>query len=141
MRKIILILFVFIGTLFSYGQKINEVNHFAFDTIRWEKMADKVYRKYKYGSSMMVAYLKLEKGAIVPLHKHPNEQITHILSGKVAVSIGDKTYNVGKGDVLIIPANVPHRFVALEETLDMDIFSPIRMDWINNNANYFKQDK
>lgn len=136
-RGVIFILMLW-GVVTGYGQKINEINHLSFDTIQWEKMTDKVYRKYAYGSSMTVAYLKLEKGAIVPMHNHPYEQITHILSGKVEVEMQNKKYILSKGDLLIIPANIPHRFFALEETLDMDIFSPIRMDWINNSATYFK---
>lgn len=139
MKKVLTIIAVLWVAMTAYGQKINEVNHFSFDSIPWEKMADKVYRKYKYGSGMTIAYLKLEKGAIVPLHKHPYEQITHIIAGKVEVEMENKKYIVAKGDVLIIPANIPHRFVALEETLDMDVFSPVRMDWINNTATYFKQ--
>lgn len=122
-----------------YSQKGNEVNHFSMDTMKWEKMADKVYRKYAYGSTMTIAYLKLEKGAFIPTHHHPNEQITHILNGKVEVKMQGKTYIVGKGEVLIIPPNVPHSFLALENTLDMDVFSPIRMDWINNTATYFNK--
>lgn len=125
------------GTIASYSQKLNEINHFSMDTLPWEKMADKVYRKYAYGSNTTVAYLKLYKGAFIPVHNHPNEQVTHILDGKVEVEMQGRKYIVSKGDVLIIPPNVPHSFIALENTLDMDVFSPIRMDWIKNTAGYF----
>lgn len=120
----------------AMAQKGNEVNHFSIDTLKYEKMMDKVERKYAYGSGGMIAYLKLEKGAHIQQHQHPNEQITHILEGKVKVKINEKVYIVKKGDVLIIPPNVPHEFWALENTLDLDIFTPIRMDWINKTENY-----
>lgn len=123
------------------AQKGNEVNHFSMDTLKYEKMMDKVERKYAYGSGGMIAYLKLEKGAHIQQHQHPNEQITHILEGKVKVKINDKEYIVKKGDVLIIPPNVPHEFWALENTLDLDIFTPIRMDWINKTENYLTPKK
>ena len=58
---------------------------------------DKVERKYAYGSMGMIAYFKLEKGAHIPKHKHPNEQITHILEGKVKVAINGVEYIVKKG--------------------------------------------
>jgi quercetin dioxygenase-like cupin family protein len=123
------------------AQKGNEVNHFSMDTLKYKKMMDKVERKYAYGSGGMIAYLKLEKGAHIQKHQHPNEQITHILEGKVKVQIDNKEYIVKKGDVLIIPPNVPHEFWALENTLDLDIFTPIRMDWINKTENYLTPKK
>lgn len=141
MKRNLIFIVIIAFSVTAFAQKYNEVNHFSMDTLKWEKMADKVYRKYAYGSSMTVAYLKLLKGAFIPMHNHPYEQATHILEGKVEVEMQGKKYVVSKGDVLIIPANIPHSFTALEETLDMDIFSPIRMDWINNKATYFKNDK
>lgn len=138
-KSIFSLVFLFIGFV-AFAQKGNVVNHFSMDTLKYEKMMDKVERKYAYGSGGMIAYFKLEKGAHIPKHKHPNEQITHILEGKVKVIIGDSTYIVKKGDVLIIPPNVEHEFFALENTLDMDIFTPVRMDWINKTETYFKKD-
>lgn len=119
------------------AQKLNEVNHFSVDTLRWEKMAHKVYRKYAYGSNSTVAHLKLIKGAFIPIHQHPNEQVTYIAEGKVEVVIDGKHYTVSKGETIIIPPNKPHSFEALETTYDIDFFSPIRMDWLSNNASYF----
>ena len=116
------------------AQKGNEVNHFSMDTLKYEKIMDKVERKFAYGTMGMIAYFKFEKGAHIPKHKHPNEQITHILEGKVKVAINGVEYIVKKGDVIIIPPNVEHEFWALENTLDMEMFTPLRMDWLNKRS-------
>nr|WP_315149850.1 cupin domain-containing protein [uncultured Flavobacterium sp.] len=142
--KLFQLALVAIVTFFTFkasAQKGNEVNHFSMDTLKYEKMMDKVERKYAYGSMGMIAYFKLEKGAHIPKHKHPNEQITHILEGKVKVAINGVEYIVKKGDVLIIPPNIEHEFWALEDTLDMDMFAPLRMDWLNKTETYFGDKK
>ena len=77
----------------------------------------------------MVAHVYLQQGAIVPEHSHHNEQITYVLKGKLRFWVGDdfsEMVDVGEGEVLHLPSNVPHKAEALEETLDVDIFSPPR---------------
>lgn len=70
------------------------------------------------------------------MHFHPNEQITWITQGAVKVLSQGKEFIVKPGDVLIIPPNVPHEFIALEDTIDIDFFTPVREDWLNNTAGY-----
>lgn len=115
----------------------NKPLQFSMDDLRWEKMTDKVYRQYAYGANGMVARFLLEKGAFIPEHRHPNEQITHIVSGSVEVEIEGAKHRVGAGGFIIIPPNKPHSFRALEDTIDMDFFSPVRMDWVQRTAGYF----
>ena len=81
----------------------------------------------------------LKKGAVVPDHRHESEQITYILEGALRFELEGKVVTVRKGEVLTIPSNVPHRAVALEDTLDLDIFSPIRVDWLTNNDEYLRR--
>jgi len=78
-------------------------------------------------------------GAVVPEHHHESEQITYILEGALKFEIEGKVVVVRKGEVLSIPSNVPHRAVAMEDTLDLDIFSPIRVDWLTNNDAYLRR--
>ena len=86
---------------------------------KWEELGDKLFRKYMYGSQGMIAMFKMDKGAKVPVHYHPNEQRTYILKGSVKVTMEGQDYIVKAGEVLIIPLNVPHEFVCLEdETID-----------------------
>jgi quercetin dioxygenase-like cupin family protein len=92
------------------------------------------------GDRMMLAQVWLEKGAIVPKHSHENEQLTYIVSGALHFWIGEDQKEevvVRAGEVLHIPSHVPHKAEALEDTLDVDIFSPPRQDWLNHTDTYF----
>lgn len=121
-----------------WAQKTNEIQHIKFDDEGWEQMAPKLQRKYVYGEKGMLALFKMDKGAKVPLHHHPNEQTSYITKGSVKVTMQGKEYMVKAGEILIIPANIPHEFECLEDgTLDFDFFAPPRTDWINGTANYF----
>ncbi len=105
-----------------------------------EKVTDQISRRLVTGEKMMLAHVYLDKGAIVPKHQHHNEQLTYILEGRLRFWIGeqgDETLDVGPGEVLHIPSNVWHRAEALEDTLDIDVFSPPREDWLNHTDNYF----
>jgi quercetin dioxygenase-like cupin family protein len=93
---------------------------------------------------MMIAHVYLAKGAIVPLHSHHNEQITYILEGKLRFTLGDggaggETVDVAAGEVLTIPAHVPHMAEALEDTLDVDVFHPPRQDWLDGSDAYLRE--
>jgi quercetin dioxygenase-like cupin family protein len=87
---------------------------------------------------MMIAHVYLAQGAIVPEHAHENEQITYILEGKLRFTLGDETIDVGAGEVLTIPPNVPHAAEALEDTLDVDVFTPPREDWLSGTDAYLR---
>jgi quercetin dioxygenase-like cupin family protein len=87
----------------------------------------------------MLAQIFIAKGGIVPEHHHEAEQITYILEGALKFQIEGKEVVVNKGQVLLIPSNVPHSAVALEDTLDVDVFSPLRYDWINKTDDYLRK--
>ncbi|GAC1446662.1 MAG: hypothetical protein NVSMB56_07480 [Pyrinomonadaceae bacterium] len=94
------------------------------------------------GDRMMLAHVYLKKGCIVPKHSHENEQITYILEGALRFWIGEdegEQIVVGAGEVLHIPSNVPHKAEALEDTLDVDIFSPPRQDWLDKTDDYLRR--
>ncbi len=86
----------------------------------------------------MVAQVFLKKGAVVPEHHHESEQITYILEGALEFQLEGRTVVVSKGEVLHIPSQVPHSAIALEDTLDLDIFSPIRHDWLTGDDAYLR---
>lgn len=138
-RKTFIITTVAVLTSTSlYAQSPKPVQHINLDEKGWEQMADKIERKYVYGQESMLAIFKMQKGAKVPLHQHPNEQTTYITKGSVKVDIQGKSYLVKAGETLIIPANIPHEFVCLEDnTIDIDFFAPPRKDWIDGTASYF----
>ena len=113
---------------------------------RWEDMprervTDMLERRLITGDRMMLAHVYLKKGCIVPKHQHENEQLTYILEGALRFWIGDDMAQeivVRAGEVLHIPSNVWHQAEALEDTLDVDVFSPPRQDWLDKTDSYFK---
>ncbi len=111
----------------------------TWESVPLEVMSDMISRKVISGDKAMVAQVFLKKGAVVPEHHHESEQITYILEGALKFEIEGKVIVVRKGEVLSIPSNVPHRAVAMEDTLDLDIFSPIRIDWLTNNDAYLRR--
>ena len=116
------------------------VTKFTWNEIPRERVTNRIDRRIVCGEHTMVAHVYLQKGAVVPEHSHHNEQLTYILKGKLRFWVGDdfsEVFDVGEGDVLHLPSNVPHKAEALEETLDVDIFSPPRQDWLDHTDDYF----
>ena len=91
---------------------------------------------------MMLAHVYFDEGTEVPFHSHENEQLTYILEGKLRLWLGEdsdeEVFDVGPGEVLHIPPHVLHRAEALEATLDVDIFSPPRADWLDGSDAYLR---
>ena len=114
------------------------MEHYTWDDMDKEVLSTTIARKIISGDKAMVAQVFLAKGAVVPEHHHESEQITYILDGALEFHIDGETIVVGKGQVLRIPSNVPHMAVALEDTLDLDIFSPIRHDWLKKDDAYLQ---
>ena len=120
------------------------VRHFRWEDLPRERVTDAIDRLLITGDGMMLAHVYLKKGAIVPQHSHHNEQLTYILEGALKFWIGaDKSEEVivRAGEVLHIPSNVPHEALALEDTLDVDIFNPPRQDWLDGTDSYFHRTK
>ena len=116
------------------------VRLFRVDDIPLEKVTDQIDRRLITGDRIMLAHVYLKKGSIVPTHSHENEQITYILEGALRFWIGEDESEevvVRAGEVLHIPSNVVHKALALEETLDVDVFSPPRQDWLDGTDTYF----
>ena len=118
------------------------VTLFRWDDMPKEKVTDAIDRRLVTGKRMMLAHVYLKKGAVVPRHSHDNEQITYILEGALHFWIGEdesQEIEVHAGEVLHIPSNVPHKAEALEDTLDVDVFSPPRQDWLDGTDSYFHE--
>src|SRR5262249_29876691 len=113
--------------------------HQSWISVRLESMSDLISRKIVTGEKAMVAHVYLKKGAIVPEHYHESEQITWMMEGALKFELEGREVVVRAGETLTIPSNVPHRAVALEDTLDIDIFSPIRYDWLREDDAYLRR--
>jgi len=114
---------------------------FRWAEIKEEKLNEKITRKLAVGKNEMIGRLHLEKGAVVPPHKHLAEQITMVMSGALKFTIDGKDTTVLAGEVFIIPPNVVHSAVALEESDDFDAFSPLRVDWLTGDDSYIRTGK
>jgi quercetin dioxygenase-like cupin family protein len=118
------------------------VTHSTWETIPQERVTDLLSRKLITGERIMLAHVFLARGCIVPRHSHDNEQFTYILQGSLKFWIGEdesEVIMVRAGEVLHIPSNVPHKAEAMEDTLDMDIFSPPRQDWLDKTDDYLRK--
>jgi quercetin dioxygenase-like cupin family protein len=118
--------------------------HHRWDALPREQVTPHLDRRLVTGERLMLAHVYLKKGAVVPLHSHENEQMTYILDGALRLWVGaegspsQRVYDVRKGEVLAIPANLPHRAEALEDTLDLDVFCPPRQDWLDGTDHYLR---
>jgi quercetin dioxygenase-like cupin family protein len=115
------------------------MNVVTWNEMPWEVVTPGISRKIITGTNEMIAQVFLRKEAVVPEHAHVSEQISYILEGSLKFRIGGEEIVVSAGQVLVIPPNVPHEAVALEDTLDVDIFSPIRQDWLDGTDSYFRR--
>lgn len=115
------------------------MQQFSWETVKKEQLNPKLWRKVISGEKAMFAQIFLAKGFIVPTHHHVSEQISYIVEGALKFNLEGKEIVVRTGEVLLIPSNVPHSAEALEDTLDFDIFSPIRVDWLTGQDDYLRK--
>ena len=122
--------------------KTADVTWYRWEDMDKEKVNDLLDRRLITGYRMMLAHVYLKKCCVVPKHSHENEQITYILDGALRFWIGDDGKDeliVSAGEVLHIPSNVPHKAEALEDTVDVDVFSPPRKDWLEKTDSYLRK--
>src|SRR5437868_2179962 len=115
---------------------------YPWEELPREKVSPMLDRRLIPGGRMMLASAYLKNGCPVPKHNHENEQLTYIVEGALHFWIGDDEKQevvVRAGEVLHIPSHVPHKAEALEDTLDVDVFSPPREDWLNKTDSYLRR--
>ena len=118
-----------------------EAKHYRWDDLPKEELNPSIGRRLITGDALMIAHVYLAKGAIVPKHAHHNEQVSYILEGVLRFMLGEdgaEVIDVGAGEVLTIPPNLPHAAEALEDTLDVDVFTPPRADWLAGDDAYLR---
>ena len=116
-------------------------------TYRWEDMPaedlkEGLRRRIVTGDRVMLTHVYFTAGTEVPRHQHDNEQITYILEGALQFFFGEdgeEERTVRAGEVVVIPSDLPHRAVALEDTLDVDVFAPPRQDWLDGTDAYLRR--
>lgn len=115
-----------------------EAKLYRFSDMKEEWLNPKLSRRMVVGKNEMLGYIILLKGCYVPPHKHVSEQMTVILKGALKFTVNGKEVIVKEGETLAIPPNVEHAAVALEDTIDLDCFSPLREDWLTGRDQYLR---
>src|ERR1700690_4414587 len=116
-----------------------DLQYIPWRTIPLEDLNPLLQRQFVLGQEIMLARVLLKKGCIVPEHSHHNEQVTYILDGALKFWVDGQEIVVHAGEVLCIPAPMPHKAEALEDTVDLDVFNPPRADWINKTDQYLRE--
>jgi quercetin dioxygenase-like cupin family protein len=118
------------------------VKFYRWNDMPKEQVSARLSRRLITGERMMLAHVYLDKGCIVPKHQHENEQLTYVVDGALRFWIGEdesEVIDVRAGEVLHLPSWVWHKAEALEDTLDVDIFSPPREDWLAKTDDYLRR--
>jgi len=113
-----------------------------WDDIPMETVNPSMRRQIITGELMTVARIYLKDGFLVPMHSHHNEQITQVISGVLKFRLGkdgDETIEVGPGQVIVIPANLPHEARVVGDVVETDMWAPRRDDWLNQTDDYLRQ--
>ena len=112
----------------------------TWEELEEDRLIGGIRRRIVTGKKVMMGRLTFPKGAIVPAHSHPNEQITFVLSGSLKFIIDkEKEIIVRSGQTIVVSENAEHIVEALEETDEIDAFSPIRTDWLDGSDAYLRE--
>jgi len=101
-----------------------------WDEIALEKVTEMLSRKIVSGDREMLVQSYVKRGCLVPMHAHDSEQMTYVLQGALKFFVGGEEITVREGEVLHIPAGIAHQSEALEDTFELDVFSPLRAEWL-----------
>ena len=113
----------------------------AWSDLEIQALTPLIHRQFISTPRVTVARFLLKKGMVVPEHSHENEQIAYVLEGALKFIFRDREVVVHAGEMLVIPPHVPHAATALEDTIDLDIFAPVRADWAAGEDNYLRSGK
>ena len=103
-----------------------------------EELTPSIGRQVVNTETMTIARIHLRAGAGVPRHAHPQEQVANVLEGSLRFVVGDDEHVVSAGESVIVPAGVSHEVEALVDSLVLDVFSPVRDDWIRGEDAYLR---
>lgn len=116
------------------------MSHYRWIDVGSEQITGAIARRFITGDSVTIGRFELKQGGRVPSHSHPSEQISIVLSGVLRFTIDGQETIVRAGEVMQIPANAVHEVEVMEDTLVLDVFSPVRQDWIDKTDTYFTRE-
>jgi quercetin dioxygenase-like cupin family protein len=109
----------------------------------FEKQSDEGYRRpvdgieqktLVHGDKTLMVEFRLQKGAALPLHSHPHEQIGYLVKGRIRLTVGADVHDVHPGDSWCIAGGVLHCADIIEESVAVEVFSPVREDYLPNGS-------
>ena len=109
-----------------------------WESIELERMTAGISRRVIHSERQTTARIYMQKDAVVPRHSHDNEQMSHLLEGRLRFEFDDESIEAVPGDVIEIVSDRPHRVVALEDSVAMDVFTPVREDWVRGDDAYLR---
>ena len=118
-----------------------QARKYAWKDVPAEQLNPSMLRRVVHGDRVLVADMQFKSGFVVPLHQHVNEQVTLVKSGVIRFRLGadrSQVIDVHPGEVLIIPSNVPHEAEMIGDVEEMDVFTPLREDWLNGTDAYLR---
>ena len=118
---------------------LNKIN---WDNVQTEEVTPQMHRKIIWGEKLMIAKMKFKDGFQVPLHSHENEQITEVISGTIRFWFGEnkeQQMDLHAGEMVVIPANLPHEALMIGEVEEIDHWAPPRQDWLDGTDDYLKK--
>jgi len=121
------------------GMKKQEAWKTSWDSIEPEKMTDKLGRQTVFGQNSNLARVTAMAGAVAARHHHVSEEFFWVVSGSARMTFDDREELVKAGEMMVIPPNVPHSIVMLEETVFIDFFAPLREDWLRGEDQYLRK--
>ena len=104
-----------------------------------EQLNPRVSRKVVHLENLTLAQIGLRKHALVPQHSHVHEQVSMVQQGAVKFHVDGREQIVHAGEFLAIPPRAPHSVEALEDSIVVDVFSPVREDWIRGEDSYLRR--
>ncbi len=110
----------------------------SWDKVELERLSETASRRVVHSERMTTARIRLKQGGVVPRHSHENEQVSHVLEGALLFQFDDREVTARAGDLVEIASSEPHRVVALEDSVAMDVFQPVRQDWIEGDDSYLR---
>ena len=99
--------------------------------VPWEVLDEKVSRKImSYNQDLMLTKVAFKQGGVGAKHKHPHLQMSYIAAGVFKITIGNDSKTLKAGDVYLVPSNTLHSAVCIEDGLLIDVFNPMREDFV-----------
>ena len=117
---------------------LHTVEQFAWGDVPVEQLNPMITRQVVWGAKTTLVKIRLTKNCFIPEHSHESEQLSWVQSGRIRLTIAGQDHDLGPGDVLRIPSWVPHSALVLDDCDVVDIFSPIRSDWLERKDAYLR---